>query len=196
MTTDSQATADPRPLFFRAADQAERVVDAVPLDRLGEPTPCAEFDVRTLLGHFVSVMRRIDTVGRGGHPFDVPHVTTDVPDDRLAEAFRDARAAVEKTWSEDAVLDATLTLPWGEMPGRFALGGYVTELATHTWDVATAAGDPAALDPGIAEAALESARMMLPAEPRGGDVPFGPVVDVPGDAGAYDRLVAWMGRRP
>lgn len=196
MTADSQAAIDPRPIFFRAADQAERVVGAVRTDQLGEPTPCAEYDVRTLLGHFVSVLRRIDTVGRGGHPFDVPQVTTDLPDERVAEAFRDARAAVEKTWSDDAVLDAVLTLPWGEMPGRFALQGYVTEVATHTWDLATATGDPSTLDPEIAEAALVPARAMLPAEPRGGEVPFGPVVDVPDDASAYDRLVAWFGRTP
>ncbi|GAA1511493.1 hypothetical protein [Nocardioides humi] len=36
----------------------------------------------------------------------------------------------------------------------------------------------------------------MPAEPRGGEIPFGPVVPVADDAPAYDRLVAWTGRDP
>ena len=35
-------------------------------------------------------------------------------------------------------------------------------------------------------------RDAVPAEPRGGHVPFGPVVEVAPDAPAIDRLVGWM----
>ena len=39
-------------------------------------------------------------------------------------------------------------------------------------------------------------KQFVPAEPRGGHIPFGPVVAVPTDAPAYDQLAGWMGRQP
>jgi hypothetical protein len=36
----------------------------------------------------------------------------------------------------------------------------------------------------------------MPPENRGGDIPFGPVVDVPPDAGPYAQLAARLGRHP
>ena len=45
--------------------------------------------------------------------------------------------------------------------------------------------------------ALATAKRILPPEIRGGDdVPFGPVIDAPADAGPYTQLAAWLGRRP
>jgi hypothetical protein len=37
---------------------------------------------------------------------------------------------------------------------------------------------------------------ILPPEPRGGDVPFAPVVQPPPGAGPYAQLAAWLGRQP
>jgi hypothetical protein len=36
----------------------------------------------------------------------------------------------------------------------------------------------------------------MPPENRGGDIPFGPVVGVPPDAGPYAQLAARLGRHP
>ena len=70
------------------------------------------------------------------------------------------------------------------------------ELSTHAWDLSTAIGRADVLDPGLAELALVAARRFLPAQPRGGPIPFEPPVEVAADAPAYDRLVAWLGRDP
>ena len=43
---------------------------------------------------------------------------------------------------------------------------------------------------------LDHARTRVPAERRGGPIPFEPVIDVPADAGAYERLAGWLGRDP
>lgn len=66
----------------------------------------------------------------------------------------------------------------------------------HGWDLATATGQTAELNPDLGGVALDSARRFVPAEPRGGHVPFGPVVPVPDDADVYTRLAGWLGRRP
>ncbi len=95
-----------------------------------------------------------------------------------------------------ADLDRIVALPWGEAPVSAAVGSYVSELATHSWDLAVATGREADLDPGLAEASLPIARAKVPAAGRGEGIPFDPVVEVPDDAPAYDRLVGWNGRDP
>jgi uncharacterized protein (TIGR03086 family) len=96
----------------------------------------------------------------------------------------------------EAQLDRDVTVPWGVVPGRAAGWGYVRELAVHAWDLASALGTVDALDPALADVVVDRVRAALPAEPRGGGIPFGPVVEVPDDAGAYERLVGWLGRDP
>jgi hypothetical protein len=39
-------------------------------------------------------------------------------------------------------------------------------------------------------------QQFIPAERRGGPVPFGQVVEIAADAPAYDRLAGWQGRKP
>ena len=186
---------DPRPLLTRALDQIGALVDTTAVDRLGDPTPCTGWDVRTLLGHLVAVHRRVAHVARGGDPFDIPRFA-EVPDGRYAAALAAARADVDAVWGDEAVLDRVLTLPWGRMPGRHAGFGYVQEYTVHAWDLAAATGRTGDLDPGLAEAIEDTARRVVPAEGRGEHVPFGPVVAVGPDAGPYERLVGWLGRDP
>jgi uncharacterized protein (TIGR03086 family) len=94
------------------------------------------------------------------------------------------------------VLDRMLVLPFGTMPGRAAALAYTQELTVHAWDLASAIGRADGLDPSLAEAVTPLARQFVPAGVRGGPVPFGPVVDVAADAGAYQQLVGWLGRDP
>jgi uncharacterized protein (TIGR03086 family) len=73
---------------------------------------------------------------------------------------------------------------------------YTQELTVHAWDLATALGRADLLDESLAMITEQAARQFVPAELRGGPVPFGPVVDVPPDAGPYARLAGWLGRDP
>ncbi|MGD0607997.1 MAG: TIGR03086 family protein, partial [Streptosporangiaceae bacterium] len=73
----------------------------------------------------------------------------------------------------------------------------IQEILTHGWDLAQATGQPTEGDPDLAFFALAGAKRVLPAELRGDDeIPFGPVVDVPAEAGPYAQLAAWLGRQP
>jgi len=69
-------------------------------------------------------------------------------------------------------------------------------MTVHGWHLAMATGRRDSLDESLAGAGLGPTTQFLPAEPRGGHIAFGPVVDVPPDAPAYDRLVGWVGRDP
>jgi uncharacterized protein (TIGR03086 family) len=94
-------------------------------------------------------------------------------------------------------LDALVEVPWGKIPGRFALAGYLQEVLAHGWDLARATGQPAEGDPELARFALAGAQRILPPDIRGDEtVPFGPVVEAPAGAGPYAQLAAWLGRQP
>jgi uncharacterized protein (TIGR03086 family) len=190
---------DPRPLLTRALDQIGDLVAGTAPDALDRPTPCAGWDVRVLLDHLVGVHRRVVHVGAGGLFSDVPS-TTEVAPGRHAAELAAARADLDRVWgldgADDAVLDRVLTVPWGTMPGRFAGFGYVQEFTVHAWDLAAATGRTDALDDDLAAGIEETSHRVLPAEPRGGPIPFGPPVPVADGAGPYVRLVAWLGRDP
>ncbi|NGO67542.1 TIGR03086 family metal-binding protein [Streptomyces boncukensis] len=193
---ETPAVTDPRPRFDQAADRLAALVGSVRPEHLERPTPCAEFAVRELLGHVTGVMRRVAHVGRGGASHDMSTQVTGVTDSGWAAAFADAAQQARAAWADGARLADTVAAPWGEAPGRTALEVWTMETVAHTWDLARALGRPSGPDEGPAAAALETARRMLPGDMRGEGVPFGPVHEVPGDADAYARLAAWLGRDP
>ena len=65
----------------------------------------------------------------------------------------------------------------------------------HGWDLAVATGQHSEADPAIAEAGLAVGQQILPANFRGGPVPFAEVVASTPDAGPTERLANWAGHR-
>ncbi len=189
-------TADPREFHRRAMAQTESTVAAAGPGQLGLPTPCADYDVRALLSHIVGGLNRVAIAGEGGDALARPSRADDVPDDGWLIAYRAAAARAAAAWADDAKLDALVVLPWGKVPGRIAVAGYVQEVLTHGWDLARAIGQPTERDSELAFWALAGAKRILPPDARGADVPFGPVVEVAPDAGPYAQLAAWLGRQP
>ncbi|MGW1027479.1 TIGR03086 family metal-binding protein [Streptomyces sp. NPDC002577] len=187
---------DPRPLFERATEQLSALIKTVRAEQLTAPTPCSEFDVRALLSHIVGVTRRIAVVGEGGKALSVPASAEGVPDDGWSVAYEEMRAGAIAAWADSARLDAQMEMPWGTMPGRAALSGFVMELVTHAWDLSEGLGRPLELDQELAEFALRFGRQALPAERRGEGVPFEAVLPAPEGADAYGQLAAWLGRQP
>src|ERR1700761_9603047 len=182
---------DPRVTFSRAAAQTESVIAAVRPDQAARPTPCTEWDVRTLVSHTAGAVLRIALVGEGADALSVPPFAN-LGDD-WAAAYRAAVRRAEAAWADDAKLDELFTVPWGKVPGRVAVAGYVREVVAHGWDLAAATGQPTELDPALGAFALEVSRRSLPAGARDG-IPFGQVTPVPAGAGVYAQLAAWLGR--
>ena len=73
---------------------------------------------------------------------------------------------------------------------------YAMDLAIHRWDLATAAGleDHRTIDPDDVDRLLEAAKGFGEAARMPGV--YGPEVQVPADAPAQDRLLAFTGRDP
>src|ERR1019366_4685837 len=135
-------------------------------------------------------------VGEGGDALARPARADDVPGEGWLDAYRAAAQRARAAWADDVKLDVMVEVPWGKIPGRFAVAGYIQEILTHGWDLAKATGQPTEGDPELAFFALAGAKRILPPEARGDDVPFAPVVPVPPDAAPYAQLAAWLGRQP
>lgn len=204
-TTDS--TTDPRLILDRAIATGAEVIAGVGPDQLTAPTPCPEMDVRAMLRHLVGVLDSIAALGKGEDPFSVTE--THAPDDGWPKAWAAAGTHAAEAWSDDAVLERPMALPWIQGTGADVLTSYFSELTVHTWDLATATGQQPRWDDTVITAALE-APPILPAENRRAlfeeisaamglnevAIPFAEAVPVAADAPAIDRLVAWSGRDP
>jgi uncharacterized protein (TIGR03086 family) len=187
---------DPRPLMARAFDQTRGVVAAVRPEEMTLPTPCSEFDVRTLLGHIVAVLHRVAAAGRGEDLTTLPVVAEGIADEGWVAAYDAGVAGVRAVWSDDTLLDREIVLPFATLPGAMVVSIYAQEMCIHGWDLAAAVGATTGWDPAVAEALLPIAHAILPPEPRGEAIgnAFAGVVDVPETAGAYTRLAGWLGR--
>lgn len=207
MNTPASAT-DPRPILDRAIATGGSVVAGIRPEQLADPTPCPDMDVRALLAHLIGVLDRVAALGVGADPFAV--TDTPVAGDRWPDAWRESGRRAADAWSDDAVLERPMALPWIEGSGAEVLASYFSELTVHTWDLATATGQRPDWDDTVVAAALDGARRILPAEnrralyeqisaARGLDavaVPFAEAVPISDDAPTIDRLVAWNGRDP
>jgi uncharacterized protein (TIGR03086 family) len=216
MTTQTaqspRTTTDPRPLFATAVEIATPVIAGVRHDQLDLPSPCVEFDVKELLGHLVFVLHRVAQLGRGEDAFAAGMHDGAVVDhaDRVAD-WRAGAAEVDAAWSDDALLDRSVVLPWATMTGAEMLAMYVSEITTHTWDLAKATGQHPAWDDAVCQLALDAIHRDLPVVDRTPiwesflanapanmqfDPPFANAVAVANDAPLIAQLVAWTGRRP
>ena len=184
---------DPRPLLGAALDQAGAIIATVTPEQATLPTPCDEYDVNQLIGHMQAVVRRIGVVLSGQPFWSVPRELES--SDWVAD-WDAGRAATDAVLADDACLTREVTVPWGTVPGASAAASYIGELSVHSWDLATALGMTDVLNDALATAALPAYMEKVPAEPRGPEIPFGPVVEVGDDATPYERLVAWTGRDP
>lgn len=186
--------SDPRPLYQRAQTWVQSLLAGVRPEQLDLPTGCPEFDVRTLAGHLIATVRKLQGIGEGGDPFSMPSVISGIADDRIADAFADAATALWTVWDDDATLTATVQAPWGTVRGTEALWGFLNETLVHGWDLAIATGQEPEAAPEVVEPMLAVADQILPAQPRGGQFPFGPVVEPAEGAGPTERLANWSGR--
>jgi uncharacterized protein (TIGR03086 family) len=167
---------------------AHRVVARVVPDQYGDKTPCAEWTVRELLEHMIGVVDGLGAAVSGRTP--VPFSLGADP----AAQLEAAASAAMVGWRTPGVLDRTIDAGPGPMPGRVLAGINLLDTATHTWDLATATGQPAALPEGVAMAALEASRAIVGPELRPGR--FDPEIAAPANATTTEVLVTFLGRTP
>lgn len=157
-----------------------------------DTTPCAEWDVRVLATHTLGVVENMGHTARGEEGVDDVNAVELGADP--AARFRAVAATTLAAW-RGADLDAPLDFGGGRVvPTRFAVMVNLLDTSTHAWDLARATGQDEELPPGVAEAALASAREVVRDEIRG-TRGFDPALTPAGDATPTEQLVAFLGRR-
>lgn len=185
----TNTATDPRPAYAAVSAWVQSLLAGVSEEQLSRPTPCDEFDVRALGRHMNAVGLRAVALAEvatvEGQPF--------LADEHDATTYGATRERAIAAW-DAAPLEREVTVPWGVVPGFAALGMYVNETLVHGWDLAVATGQTAEFpEPALPEGVLAVVKTVLPADFRGGDVPFGPVVEPREGAGPTERLANWNG---
>jgi uncharacterized protein (TIGR03086 family) len=187
--------ADAVGLLERAIGYALGSVTAVAPNFLSRPTPCSDWDLRTLLEHvnesLAALHEGIETGCIGPAPF-----TEDIGDPAagLVATFRDrasrllgALATADGHKQVIAIADLPL---WA---GIVAATGAI-EIAVHGWDISRTCGHREPIPPVLAADILAISPLLVDGATR--RLQFAAPVAVSPLASASDRLVAFLGRRP
>jgi uncharacterized protein (TIGR03086 family) len=157
---------------------------------LAAPTPCRSWDLRTLLAHLDESLLALHEAAALGRV-----ALTCAEEPGLGDPVATVRArasALLGAWTSTRradveVGDAALTT------GIVATAGAL-EVAVHGWDVARAAGRGRPLPPALAEEMLALSPLLVTEADR--PARFAAPVPIPARAGAGERLLAFLGRRP
>jgi len=177
----------------RACQSNLRVLGKVRPQDLDAPTPCASWDVRALVNHFIGTARWwAAMMTDAGEAAAEDYAAGD-----LVAAYKASIGIATAAFQADGAMEKTVPLPFGEFPGTVVLGMAALDQFAHGWDLARALGLPTDLDPALAGELLNQARQTIPDAFRGpdGQAPFGPAIEAPAGAGPADRLAAFLGRR-
>ena len=186
--------ADLVQLFRRSTDRFGKLVGSVPATAWGDPTPCADWDVRELVNHVVGEQLWAPHLVAGETIADVgDRYDGDVLGEEPEAAWTAAIGPSVRAF-EDADLGRTVHLSYGDEKTEEYLVQMLTDAAVHGWDLARAIGADEAIDEETARLLLEH-WTALEAMVRGSGV-FGDQVDVPSDAPAKDKLLGLLGRTP
>ncbi len=162
-------------------------------DQWDLPTPCPEYDVRTLTNHLVGWIQVFDA-SANDRRFEGDPSAWEVGSDPGGE-FRTVADRVVAGWREHG-LDRTVRMMGGEQPAEMVFNMTLMEYLTHGWDLAVATGQDVPFSDEEALDTLARAERTLPPQYRGEGMPFGEIVNVPDDAPATHRMVAFLGRHP
>lgn len=165
----------------------QHVLHGIAADDLHKQTPCREYDVAALTDHLLNSITTIG--GMAGAEF---------PDRNRDESVEEqvvvaARAALD-AWQRRG-LDGTVAFGDNEVPAKVMVGILSLEFLVHAWDYAAAVGREVSAPESLSDYVLGLAKKIITPEGRT-NVGFDDPVEVPADAGALERLLAYTGRQP
>ena len=192
MTDDASLLA----MHHAARDAFGALVHGVAADGWSSPTPCSDWDVRTLVGHVVDEQRWVPPLlGELRTVADVGDaLANDALGDDPAAAWDREAAAAYSVWDAPGALDREVALSRGPTPARAYATEMLTDLVVHGWDLAQGSGQPFTFDEATAQLLYDFWKPHAAMLAESGM--FAPPVDVGADAPPSARLLALSGRRP
>jgi len=178
-----------------ALEHTEGIVAAIEARQWQLPTPCSEWDVRTVAAHIVRenlwVAPLVDgrTIDEVGDRFE-----GDVLGGDAVSAYQRSARTASHAFFQPGALDRAVHLSYGDVPGAVYCGHRIIDVVVHGWDLARGTGQDEVMPVELAEACWGIVEPQL--DQLGGSGVFGPPVAVGSSAGAQDRLLGALGRRP
>ena len=178
-----------------AAAEAANVVNGVPEGTLDAPTPCRDWDLRTLLNH--TILWTSYSAERRAHGESVAEDL--MTKDFTAEpGFRDDYARqidrAVKAWANPQAWEGEIGVMGDATPAADVGAMLIMEMVLHGWDVAKATGQEYACDEAVAAAVLATVEQQ--AELFRKYQGFADAIEAPQDAAAFDRALRLSGRDP
>lgn len=159
--------------------------------QLQDPTPCASWNVAALINHMVGAPSFFVSALKG----EAPAGGSDAAEGDFLAAFDEATSQLSASFQEEGVMQRTIKLPFGEMPGAAVMGLGAVDTFAHAWDLAKATGQSTDLNPELAAALLAQSRQAISANFRGPEgAPFAAEKPCPEGACNADQLAAFLGR--
>jgi uncharacterized protein (TIGR03086 family) len=175
----------------RSVEAAQAVIDTVTSTDLRRPTPCAHWEVRDLLAHMIW-MQRVFAGGLTGG--EIPDEAAPITDDPAGE-YAAASATALAGWREVDWPAMTLRLPFSELPAAIGVRVFIGDNSIHTWDLATALGQPFEIDDELAGPQLDLMQQFYDPTNRGPASSFDLATPAPPGATTTERLIALSGRQ-
>ncbi|PZG14318.1 TIGR03086 family metal-binding protein [Nonomuraea aridisoli] len=184
-----------------AAREVVRLLDGVADDQLDDPTPCADTSVAALLDHLMGLSLAFTWAARKTPPpGDGPRPGTESAeqlDPQWRTLLPQRLDELVKAWRDPLAWEGTTEAGGVTMPAEQMAVVALDELVLHGWDLARATGQPFTCTPADTAAVLAfTTASAQPEQAAGREGLFGPVVEVPEDAPAFDRALGFAGRDP
>lgn len=168
-------------------------IAAIAPDDWERSTPCGEWDVRSLVNHIVSHEYRFaDNLASNDPSYYVASRNDDFLGDHPLDAWRHGVVLLDHAVKALPSLDVVIN--WRvPVPARTMLAVRVFEAAVHGWDLATALGRTAVIDPLVADLTLPILVTMLQ-DPSMAAFFATPGDSPPSNATSVDKLLHLAGR--
>jgi len=140
-----------------------------------------------LLSHVVDLCDEYAALAEG---------SSEPPPDRGTDyvaAFAEAGRRARHAFGQDGYIQTDHLTPIGIMPGSATVQHVVNELVSHAWDIAHAIGAQVQLPDELCDRVRESWQVYFDSYGRP-EINFEPEQPAPEEAGAADRLAAYLGR--
>jgi uncharacterized protein (TIGR03086 family) len=191
----SGADGGPTPMvdLENAARRITNLLDELPDDRLGAPTP-STIPVAGLLSHLLMLSEAFRVAATKEAEVGPPPAAPPSLDPRWRTLLPQRLDALVAAWREPGAQEGTTSAGGLTMPAAETAVVALDELVLHGWDLARATGQP--YEPDGADVAAVLAFTSAFGSPEGTPGLFGPAVPVPDDAPDFDRALGFSGRDP
>ncbi len=182
-------------MIRRAAPPTLAAVRQIKGDQLDAPTPCTEWDVRTLILHLMSWAPSLEAAARKEPPTAAGEPELGPADADLIGELEVRLSRLLDAWGRpEAWEGVTALVDPTPLPAPMIGGMVLGEFVVHGWDLARATGQEVAWDEAVLEFALKWVGQT--AEQGRAMGFYGPAVPLPETAPVLDRFLGLTGRDP